>query len=169
MRVGARLKMNATTGGEVSFAVKANVNKIKNAIPMYALTLHKRQIPMPINTQSRILNRISSLRSLHLSNFRKIAFKATEKQAESRKMKQAIATFCTIIGKEKLRKMGSRYALNGESPTKSPKLSESANNGTRLLFWKLEAGNRFCIQKAKNSNAACPIEIIIRVISGNNR
>ena len=52
MRKGGRANTNAQMVAEASFVTQEKSNKVKNATPMYAFTLKKRQNPIPIATNN---------------------------------------------------------------------------------------------------------------------
>ena len=93
---GGRDKRKAHSKALASFVAQAKRSKIKNATPMYALTLKKRQNPIPVNVNSKRLKISSSLRKRHFNNFCNKAFKATVNKADSKKQSAAIKIFCAV-------------------------------------------------------------------------
>ena len=122
-------RVNAQTNADASLVTYAKVSKTKKAIPMYAVTDAARQIPIPKTTHKRTEKISSSVLSLHFKSLREIAFKATEKPAESKKIPPATIAFCTSGCAANDKADGKAYAVNGAKNTKTERARNNPING----------------------------------------
>ena len=121
----------AHTSADASFVAQANSNKTNNAIPMYAFTLRRLQIPTPTKRKKREQKTSSSLRKRRFRNFPRSALMATEKTAESRKISAAIVAFCIVAFNSARKVNGRTYGVKGANATKPPRHIDKPKRGKK--------------------------------------
>ena len=134
MRYGGKERQKAQSRVLAFCTAQAYNSKIKNAIPMYALTLKKRHVPMPTRVSESMQKTPSSFRKRHFSSFCVKARRATEKMVERRKRKEANKTFCVKRLRGRIPFKGRLYSVKGALDTKTPREMDRASMGNNPVF-----------------------------------